>query len=345
MTPQRHQQLLRWLEIDATTGQEGAFLRTLEADLQAEGLQTSRLPVPGVDPQRYNLLASRAPDPELLLCTHIDTVPPFLPVRRQGDTFYGRGACDTKGVLLAMVEALARLHQQEPALAQRAGLLLVIGEEVDHCGAAAVPALGLRPRRILLGEPTLCEIAAGQKGILKVELRSEGVAGHSAFPEQGESAIDKLLDVLARLRALDWPTDPVLGPTLLNIGLLEGGVAANVFAPQARAVLMFRVVSDSHQVEALLRAQLQGQAQMQVLSRGEPQHFDQEHGEPTCILKFNSDAAWLRQVAPIWLGGPGDIRLAHSVDEQISAADLEAGAAMYMRLARRALAPTGQQGA
>ncbi len=333
-------QLVRWLKIDSTSGQEGAYLEVLERDLEAEGFQVERLEVPG-EPfdKRWNLLATTGSDPEVVLSTHVDTVPPFLPVElRDGGAIYARGACDTKGVLMAMVEAAARLRAADPALAKRVGILLVIGEETDHCGAAAAASLPLRPKRIILGEPTRCQVALGQKGILKARVLATGKAGHSAFLDAGHSAIDKLLDVLWRVRQAQWPQDPDLGPTTINVGMIRGGVAANIFAPEASADLMFRAVSDTQGLEAQLRQLAGEQAQVQVLSRGEPQHFDRPpRDEETCVVPFNSDAAWLRPLGPVWLTGPGDIRLAHSDHEHITVADLEAGAQLYQRLIRAAL--------
>jgi acetylornithine deacetylase len=334
----RQGQLVRWLEVDSTSGREGAFLEVLERDLRAEGFEVARLPVPGVA-DRWNLTARWGDaTPKLWFCTHVDTVPPFLPVRVEEGRVYGRGACDTKGVLLAMVEALVRLRAADAALAARAGLLMVIGEETDHGGAAAIRDMGLAASRFVLGEPTQNAVAVGQRGILKARLTARGVAGHSAFPEQGASAIDALLEALARVRAVAWPVDEALGATSVNIGLIEGGVAANVFAPSAQAVLMVRVVSSCAQVEALLRGCLGPDCALEVLSQAEPQRFAADHGEASCVLAFNSDAAWLRPLAPVWLGGPGDIRCAHATHEHIVWAEWAEGVALYERLARRALA-------
>ncbi len=337
MDPQRIAQLKTWLEIDSTSGQEGAYLQRLEADLIAEGWPCRRLPVPGQDPSRFNLLAAKVPQPDVLLCTHVDTVPPFLPVRHEGDWIWARGACDTKGVLLSMFEAAARLEAQNPELAQRVGILMVIGEETDHCGAAAAIDAGLTPSRIILGEPTQCRVAVGQKGILKARLTTTGKAGHSAYPEAGHSAVDKLLEALAKVKQENWPTHPDMGDTLVNIGLIQGGVAANVFAPDASAVLMFRIVTPAAQIEARLRALTEAHGRLEVISQAEPQVMDPPANTDTCVLPFNSDAAWLRQIAPVWLGGPGDIRLAHSVNERISVQDLEQGAELYLQWLRQAL--------
>lgn len=336
----RAEQLLQWLHIDATTGREAAFLKRLESDLSDEGWRVSRHPVPPHE-DRWNLLATGDQTPEVVFSTHVDTVPPFLPVRRDGDLLRGRGACDTKGVLITMVQTMALLRETHPHLAPRLGLMLVIGEEVDHCGAAAAaidPAMP-RPSRIILGEPTRGLVARGQKGILKVRLVSHGKAGHSAFEHAGHSAIHALLAALQRVMGAQWPDDPVLGPTTLNVGTIHGGVAANIFAPDAHAEIMVRAVSDPMDLLARFHDLCGDDAQVQLISHGPPQRFDAPPPNvDTTVVPFNSDAAWLSPLGPVWLAGPGDIQLAHSDDEHISLQDLQAGVQLYTQLALAAFA-------
>jgi len=334
MNPDRTIQLERWLNIDATSGRETAQLQALETDLGAEGFSVARHPVPGCDPLlRWNILATRK-SADVVMCTHVDTVPPFLPVKRTEDALWGRGACDTKGVLLAMFEAVNRLTSAE---ADRVAFLLVVGEETDHCGAAAAREMALRPTQIILGEPTRGRVATGQKGILKVALNAQGVAGHSAFPETGSSAIQKLLSALGRIEAHAWPSDPDIGTTTYNIGFIEGGVASNVFAPEASAEVMFRAVSETSDLFSTVVELCGEDAEAAVVSHAEPQRFNPPAGFETCVVPFNSDAAWLRHLGPVWLAGPGDIRLAHSVKEHITFDDLDEGAQLYARLIRQAL--------
>lgn len=321
-------QLLSWVDLDATTGAEENYLRPVEADLRREGWHVDHLPVPGCDASRYNLLATRGHSPRVLFCTHSDTVPPHLPARLEDGVVWGRGACDTKGVFLSMVEAARSLGHPDDL-----GLLLVVGEEVDHCGAAAwADAPGCHPSRIILGEPTQSRVVNGQKGVLKLVARAAGIEGHSAYPERGESAIHKLVDALGRIRSAALPGHPILGETTLNIGLIEGGVAANVFAPAAAAVLMFRAAVPTRDLQRLALVAGGPEIQTSVLSRSEPQVFDVPADLPTVVIPFNSDAAWLSRVAPVWLAGPGDIRLAHSIDERFSAAEFESGVALYRTL-------------
>lgn len=340
--------LCDWLAIDSTTGREGAFLETLEEHLSARGFECRRQPI---EEGRWNLVATPPgnPDPALLYSTHVDTVPPHLPVRREpeaaddGDaqTVYGRGACDTKGGLLAMVEAAGRLRQED-RLADEVGFLLVVGEEVDHRGAREARQLDLHPERIILCEPTQNRVVGGQKGMLKVELRADGQAAHSAYPERGDSAVHSLLDALEAIRAIDWPTDEELGETTLNVGILEGGVAANVMAPSARAELLFRAVSPTEDLLERVRRAAEARVRVEPVAYNDPVRFELPDADlATTTVAFNTDASYLSALGPVWLVGPGDIQVAHSDHEHIDMAELRDGIDLYETLGR--LAVNGEQ--
>lgn len=323
--------LLEWLEIDSTSGREGAFLEALEGYFGELGYAVERQ---AVTSGRWNLLATRRANPALLYSTHVDTVPPWLPPRYEDEKVWGRGACDTKGGLLAMCEAAKTLVEDG---LEDLGFLLVVGEEVDHVGAKEASALELTPRRIVLCEPTENRVVAAQKGMLKFALQAEGCAGHSAYPDRGISAVHRLLEVLAVMRAEGWPRDALLGPTTLNVGVIEGGVAANVFAPSARAEVIFRAVSS---VDALLtrcRDMLVDGVELVDPVYNDPVFFDVPEDVDRCTVPFNTDATYLSELGPVWLVGPGDIRVAHSRDEHISLASLREGIALYERLGRAVL--------
>ena len=331
--------LEEWLQIDSTTGREAEFLEFLEDRLTALGLETRRQHVAEADPDagptaRWNLVAEASRNPSLWFSTHVDCVPPHLPVRREGDTLYGRGACDTKGGLFAMLRAAERLLEDG---VDDFGFLLVVGEEVDHRGAKQARQLDLQADRLILCEPTRNRVVSGQKGMVKVELSSEGRAGHSAFPDEGVSAIARLLDALQALRSSRWPEDELLGETTLNVGVLEGGVAANVFAPSARAELVFRTFSSSGALLDKIEALCGNNARVEPVTYNDPVEFEPPGGFETCVVPFNTDATYLSELAPVWLVGPGDIRLAHSEREHIDAASLREGVDLYVRLARLAL--------
>ena len=328
---ERHDRLRRWLQIESTSGNERAFLEELEAHFRAWGFGTTRQHVSDV---RWNLLAARRPDPALLYSTHVDTVPPFLSVREDDHAIYGRGACDTKGGIVAMIEAGERLLAGG---LDDLGYLFVVGEEVDHVGARVSTTLELHPRRIVLCEPTRNRVVRAQKGMVKLVLHAEGVAGHSAYPDKGHSAVHDLLDALDALRHEEWPVDELLGPTTLNVGLVEGGVAANVFAPSARAEVMIRAVSPADALIERVRELVGERAAIEVPAANDPVFFDPPDGIETCLAAFNTDATYLAELGPVWLVGPGDIEVAHSVDEHITLASLAEGVDLYERLGRTVL--------
>lgn len=347
-----------WLRINSTSGDEAAFLAALEAYFSDMGFKCERLPVA---PERWNLLITRDVAPRFLFSTHVDTVPPFFGPRREGAGFpgdadgaaagdgdgearvYGRGACDTKGGIVAMARAGARLLE---AGVEDFGYLFVVGEEVDHCGAKMARDTerlrALNVEQIVLCEPTRNRIVSAQKGMVKCRLESRGVAGHSAFPGRGDSAINHLLDALARVRTHAWPEDDLLGPTTVNIGTIEGGVAANVFAPAARADLLFRCVSDTSEVIETIKELVDAPVEVTRVVDNNPVFFelpDPADEFEICTVPFNTDATYLSELAPIWLVGPGDIEVAHSDHEHISLKSLAEGIDLYEKLALRVLRP------
>ena len=323
--------LQTWLNIDSTSGDEIEFLEFLEERFRSSGWNTRRQKV---EEDRWNLIVDDGHPSKLLYSTHVDTVPPFLPVDRRGDTFYGRGACDTKGGLFSMLRAAEELRDQG---VRGIGFLLVVGEEVDHCGAKTARKLDLSPQRIILCEPTQNRVVRAQKGMLRFFLRTTGVAGHSAYPDDGASAIDPLLDALERLRTQSWPVDDILGPTTFNIGVIEGGVAANVFAPEASAQLLFRAVSPVDSLLARVRELIGDDVELTDAVYNDPVFFDPPDGVDTCTVPFNTDATYLCELGDVWLVGPGDIRVAHSDDEHITVGAIEDGVALYRQLAMRVL--------
>lgn len=320
-------QLCRWIDIDSTTGFEAEFLHQLETELGARGFRVVRQ---AVTDDRWNLLALPRGELRVLFSTHVDTVPPWLPADVRGEVVSGRGACDTKGGLVAMLEAVELLDPSR----RWAGFLLVVGEEVDHAGAIKARELEVRPRAIVLCEPTTGHLVAGQKGILKLDLRCCGEAGHSAFPELSRDALGPLLESLHRLRHAEYPTDPTLGPTTLNIGVLEAGVAANVTPAAARAELLYRAVSPTEALLDQVRSLVEAPVAVEVHTSNPALRLPTVPGFPTEVIAFNTDAYYLQALAPVYLMGPGDIRVAHGEREHIRVSDLRRGVDDYVRLAR-----------
>ncbi len=315
--------------IESITYNEAAYVDWLEARLVGMGFSVSRQTV---EPGRDNLIAMRG-KPRLLFCTHTDTVPPYIGPTISGDRLTGRGACDTKGLTAAMLLAAERLISDG---LEDFGFLLVVGEEAGHHGAIASASLGLSAERIILGEPTVNTVCVANKGMWLASLTARGVAAHSGYPELGHSAIDDLLDVLAKVRAHDWPTDATLGETTVNIGEISGGVACNVMAPEAQAKLLFRLVGEVAPIEETLR-EMAGELEITHLSGNAPFYYHVPEGYPTSVVAYNTDAPYISSIGPVTLAGPGSITVAHTDHEYIDRSDLEAGIDLYERLAREVL--------
>lgn len=326
------------IDIDSTTGRERAvadFLAGYLGELAAgTGGRVERMPVEG---ERENLFASWG-EPRVVLSTHMDTVPPFFPSREDEEHVHGRGACDAKGAIAAMVAAIERLLAEGGS---GFGLLLVVGEETDSLGATVANERAgehARGARYLIdGEPTDNRLALGSKGVLYLEIEAEGRAAHSAYPELGTSAIDRLLDALARLRAVPLPADPVLGETTLNIGVVEGGRAANVIADRARAEVLVRTVADTTELkESLLAAVAAVEGVRAARLRETPAvRLGALPGFETTVVKFTTDVPRLTRWGEPYLLGPGSIHVAHTPEERVAKADLVQAAELYAELVRR----------
>src|SRR6185437_12689373 len=121
---------------------------------------------------------------------------------------YGRGSCDAKGIIAAQIAAAERLRKENIYV----GLLFLVGEERDSLGAKMANQQPNSCEFLINGEPTENRIATASKGSLRVELTATGRMAHSAYPELGESAIEKLVEALHRLRDMKLPSDPDVGP-------------------------------------------------------------------------------------------------------------------------------------
>ncbi|MCH7931998.1 MAG: M20/M25/M40 family metallo-hydrolase, partial [Proteobacteria bacterium] len=220
-------------------------VRWLAAWLRARGYTVEMQPVEG---ERANLYVTLG-DPVVVLSTHLDCVPPFFPSRQEDGLLYGRGACDAKGIAAAQVGALEQLRA---AGETRVGLLFVVGEERGSHGAHAANQVPPGSRYLVNGEPTDNRLGAATRGVYRVKLLARGRAAHSSHPEQGESAIEKLVDALVALRTLDLPRSPTLGATTYTVSLIDGGIAPNVVPPHASAEVNFRIVGAASAVRAAL---------------------------------------------------------------------------------------------
>jgi acetylornithine deacetylase len=321
--------------LETPTGSEGAATDLLDRTLRGAGYNVVRQTVSA---GRQNLYAFREP-PEVVFSTHLDTVPPYVPLREDADSIHGRGSCDAKGLAAAMVAAAERLAGRGE---RRIGLLFLVGEENGSDGARAANELGPKGRFLINGEPTENRLSIGQKGSLRVDLEATGRAAHSAYPDEGVSAIAALLDTIERIRRMPLPADPVLGQSTLNLGLIGGGVAPNVIPPAASAQLLIRTVAPTEPLKATIRS---------LLAPGVTVEFRVElpfhkggnapAGWDTTVVSYASDLPFLHAWGECYQLGPGTIRVAHTSQEHIRKADLLHGVELYVRLASDLLARDG----
>src|SRR3984893_6395383 len=283
------------IDIDSVTPNEyevGAYLLGYLSDLgDRHGGRVGRLEVA---PQRFNVFA-RWGDPIVTLSTHIDTVPPFVSSREDDEHIWGRGACDAKGIVAAMIKAAANLLETG---VRNFGLLFVVGEERGSAGAIAAAKTPRGSRYVINGEPTENQLALASKGSLRFEIIARGKLAHSAYPELGDSAIHALLDVLQDVRRIALPHDALLGPSTLNIGTICGGHAPNVVADEARAEIMFRTVENPSSIRAALPAAIAGRAQAREVSHTSALHLSSFNGLPTTVVSFATDIPSLGAAVP-----------------------------------------------
>ena len=318
----------------STSGAEGPAIDRMEAVLRARGWRVTRIPV---TPGRDDLFAEGERPAEVTLSTHLDTVPPYIAPRLDGDRLYGRGACDAKGIAAAMVCAAERLRDRGVPV----GLLFVVGEETAHDGAHAAdearPRVAPRNRVLINGEPTESVLGTGTKGALRFTLRTTGRACHSAYPQLGSSAIQQLARLIVELETLELPVDPVLGATTINVGSVTGGVADNVVAPWAEARLMARLVGPQHELEAVLDRWVAGRATVAYGITVPAVRLGTVPGFATGVVAFATDIPALGAWGTPYLYGPGTIHVAHTDEEHVTLGELRAAVDAYVGLAEAAV--------
>ena len=313
------------IDIDSTTGREGDCGRWLAAYLRARGY---RVEEQAVSDGRFNVLATLE-TPHVVFSTHFDCVPPFFPSRILGGRLYGRGACDAKGILAAQVTAAEELRQSG---VRDLGMLFVVGEERGSDGAKAANLGSENCRFLINGEPTDSRLGAAHRGAFRVQLSARGRAAHSSYPEAGESAIEKLVDALVRLRGLELPTHPLLGRTHYTVGLISGGVAPNVIPPNATAEVMFRTVGPSTALTPVLDA-LSDLVAASVVLDVPAAELKTVDGFDTAVFPFTTDIPFLDKWGTPLLMGPGSIFAAHTDYEYVEIDELTKSVDLYATLA------------
>ena len=315
------------VDIESVSGEEAGCIEFLRGYLSERGFHVELLPVEG---RRANVFAQRG-RPEVVLSTHVDTVPPFFPAREDAEFVHGRGSCDAKGIVAAQITAAERLAGEG---VEDFALLFLVGEETMSDGARAANQSPRGSRYIINGEPTENKLIVGSKGILRVNLLARGRAAHSAYPQFGDSAIEKLLDVLDDLRDMPMPQDAVLGAATMNIGILAGGRAANVIPDAASAQLMFRTVDNSGKLRAQVEGLVAGRCECEIVRETPALHMQPLDGFETDIVAFTTDLPHLTRWGRPVLLGPGSIRVAHTDHERVSKAELERAVELYCKLVR-----------
>lgn len=319
----------RLIDVPSPTEFEHAIGELLDAELTRLGFTTRRQ---NVTATRFNLYASTGATPRVILNSHIDTVPPWFASSEDDEYVHGRGACDTKGVIAAMIAAGERLLA---CGIRELAYLFVVGEETDSIGAKQANAAfaGLRSEYVVVGEPTESMFARASKGALTCTIRFEGVAAHSAYPHLGDSAINRMVAAIAEINRADWGTHEVLGKATVNVGVVRGGEKPNIIPALAECELIFRLVTTPEQVQAQLEDILAQHGGKITMSRGNPPQFMiVPEGQKSTVVAFNTDVPWLGSLGKPLLFGPGSILDAHGARERISKRELLAAIDTYEQM-------------
>jgi acetylornithine deacetylase len=322
------------IDIPSPTGEEGGHGRFLDDELTRLGFTTQRYPV---SEGRFNLYATAGGAPRVVINSHLDTVPPWFASSEDDEYLYGRGACDTKGIIAAMLAAGERLRDGGE---RDFAFLFVVGEETDSIGAkmANVDLANLGSDYVLVGEPTESLFARASKGAYTCFVRFDGIAAHSAYPERGDSAISKMVAAITEINATDWGSHDVLGKATVNVGVVRGGEKPNIIPAQAEAEMIFRTVTDPSAIRERLLPLVARYDGTITLERGNPPQFmTVPPGQPETIVAFNTDVPHLGNLGKPLLFGPGSILDAHGAREKIRKNDLVAAVDTYCDMVRTLL--------
>jgi acetylornithine deacetylase len=324
----------RLVDIESISGNEGGVGNALADELRSLGYNVQRMAVEG---ERLNVYATspQEPNPAVVFSTHMDTVPPFIASSEDtsGDNgrVYGRGSCDAKGIIAVQVAAAEVLKKEGIYV----GLLFLVGEERDSRGAKVANEQANSCKFLINGEPTENRVAVASKGALRVQLTAAGKMAHSAYPELGESAIDKLIEALHRLRAVPLPSDPEIGPCTLNVGTIEGGRAPNVIPDHARAQLLYRLIGPTEQLRREIVATVGDLAKVEFTLEIPFLRLRTFEGLPTMVAAFTTDIPALSNWGQPLLLGPGSIHVAHTEGEYVEKKQLREAVELYCAVARK----------
>lgn len=321
------------MDIPSTSGEEEAVGSWLRDYLESLGWTVELQPV---SENQNNVIATLNDTPRVWFSTHMDTVPPFIPPTEDDEKIYGRGACDAKGIIAAQITAAEQLRTEG---INDIGLVYTVEEERASTGAKALNLhpLAAKCEYMINGEPTDNDLAVGSKGTFRLIIKTHGKAAHSAYPEEGDSAIEKLLDILEDVRHTKFPNDEFFGETTLNIGTIEGGLALNVIAPTAEAGLAIRLTTKRQPIEDALRNLIRDRGEIEVLSCSEPVRMLEVDGFKQKVVRFTTDIPHMPNWGKPLLLGPGSILVAHTKDEFVLKKDLETAVELYYSLVKHLL--------
>ena len=318
------------VDIQSVTGDEGPVGNFLFRELTGMGYQAQKITA---EMERCNVWATapEQPHPKVVLSTHMDTVPPFIPSWEDSTCIYGRGSCDAKGIIAAQIAAAERLRTE----GIHVGLLFLVGEERDSLGARVANEKPPGCQFLINGEPTDNRVAVASKGALRAEVTARGKMAHSAYPELGESAIDKLIEALSRLLAMKLPALEGIGPSTLNIGLIEGGRAPNVVPDRAKAQLLYRLVGPSDDLRREIREAVGDLVRVDFTLEIPFVRLRSLDGLPTMVAAFTTDIPSLNNWGEPLLLGPGSIHVAHTEGEYVEKKELDRAVELYCEITKR----------
>jgi acetylornithine deacetylase len=318
------------VDIESITGNEAGVGDVIHSELLRLGFQADKIPVEG---NRSNVYATspQQPRPDIVFSTHMDTVPPFIPSSEDATRVYGRGSCDAKGIIATQIAAAELLRDE----GIHVGLLFLVGEERNSLGAQVANRQSPGCKFLLNGEPTENRMASASKGTLRVNVIAEGRMAHSAYPELGESAIDKLLEALKRLRAMKLPSEEGIGPCTLNIGVIEGGRAPNVIPDKARAQLLYRLIGPTDELRREIERAVAGLVKVEFVLEIPFLRLRTLDGLPTMVAAFTTDIPALTNWGQPLLIGPGSIHVAHTESEYVEKNQLSDAIDLYCTIAKK----------
>ncbi len=280
---------------------------------------------------RFNVFAIKG-KPRLVLTTHMDTVPKQILFKEDEKNIYGRGSCDAKGILACMICACEEASEQG---LKDFGMVFDVSEESDFSGILkAVDEIN--PEFTVVGEPTDFNLVFGQKGLIQLKIKCVGKSAPGSVPDKGVSAINKLIDILAKLKSAKLPEDETLGKTTMNIGLISGGFAPNVVSDYAEAIAEIRTTRPNEEVIFALREIIPVNCLEIVFSYDLVLNKNIDFWEKFSfsnlfVSYFTEMYFWAKKSNTIVLG-PGKYEFAHSDDEQISKEDLIKGKDIYLNI-------------